>query len=455
MKLATGSNPILTVFVSDDSGKGVTGLIAATFPSLSYVINGANASVAFPPLNDLATMTAAYNAGGIKERSGGYYRVDGPTGITATEGSTVTLIGEATGQHVICPSIDIGAVTLAAIRTEMDTNSTKLSNLDAAISTRLAASGYTAPTTPPTVAAIRTEMDTNSTKLANLDATVSSRLATSGYTAPTPPPTVTAIRIEMDSNSTKLANLDTTISSRLASTAYVAAPTVVQIRQEIDANSMVLASVATASGVIAASNSVKALMGSPLQASSYVAAPSADSVAAATAALLFVDGSTNRLKVNPDHTVNTSGESGSIANYITIPAAVAVASQDPAVITCVRGDTLRIALPVMGDLTSRTRLVMTAKSNINDFDSQAVFQVVEGAGLTCLNGSIPADASLASLTVTNASTGAVNLFMSAKVTAELAVRDLVWDAQASLSTGIVSPLRGTLVIVADVTQAVT
>jgi antitoxin component HigA of HigAB toxin-antitoxin module len=103
--------------------------------------------------------------------------------------------------------------TVAAIRTEMDTNSIKLANLDATISSRLAASGYTAPTTPPTVAAIRTEMDTNSIKLANLDATISSRLAASGYTAPTTPPTVAAIRTEMDINSTKL---DVAVSTRMA-----------------------------------------------------------------------------------------------------------------------------------------------------------------------------------------------------------------------------------------------
>jgi len=69
-------------------------------------------------------------------------------------------------------------------------------------------------TTPPTVGAIRTEMDTNSTRLANLDATISSRLAASGYVAP---PTVVQIRQEMDTNSTKL---DQTISSRMASFTY-------------------------------------------------------------------------------------------------------------------------------------------------------------------------------------------------------------------------------------------
>lgn len=69
----------------------------------------------------------------------------------------------------------------------------------------------------PSATDIRQEMDSNSTKLANLDATVSSRLATSGYTAPITPPSVTAIRQELDTNSTKLANLDATVSSRLAS----------------------------------------------------------------------------------------------------------------------------------------------------------------------------------------------------------------------------------------------
>ena len=68
----------------------------------------------------------------------------------------------------------------------------------------------------------------------NLDATVSSRLATSGYTAPSTAPTVTAIRQEMDTNSTKLANLDATTSSRLASSAYSAAPTTAQIATAVE-----------------------------------------------------------------------------------------------------------------------------------------------------------------------------------------------------------------------------
>jgi hypothetical protein len=66
--------------------------------------------------------------------------------------------------------------TATEIRQEMDSNSTKLANLDASVSSRLAGSAYTAPSTPPTVVQIRQEIDANSTKL---DAAVSSRLAAS------------------------------------------------------------------------------------------------------------------------------------------------------------------------------------------------------------------------------------------------------------------------------------
>jgi hypothetical protein len=91
------------------------------------------------------------------------------------------------------------------------TRATAIDNLDATVSSRLATAGYTAP---PSVAAIRGEIDTNSTKL---DAAISTRMATFTYTTP---PSAAAIRAEMDLNSTKLANLDAAVSSRLAATAY-------------------------------------------------------------------------------------------------------------------------------------------------------------------------------------------------------------------------------------------
>jgi len=93
--------------VVDDTGLPVTGLVAATFPSPSYALAGAHASVAFPSLSDLALITSAYVAGGVKERAGGYYRLDVPNGAFATAGQVV-IFAEASGKHVIIPRLEVG-----------------------------------------------------------------------------------------------------------------------------------------------------------------------------------------------------------------------------------------------------------------------------------------------------------------------------------------------------------
>jgi hypothetical protein len=80
-------------------------------------------------------------------------------------------------------------------------------NLDATISSRLADADYTAPTAAPTVVDIRTELDANSTKLANLDAAVSTRATP----ADIPSADITAIKGKTDLlNSDRLANVATT-----------------------------------------------------------------------------------------------------------------------------------------------------------------------------------------------------------------------------------------------------
>ena len=115
-------------------------------------------------------------------------------------------------------------------------------NLDATVSSRLAPSGTLATVTTltnaptvPTASAIASQVRTElSVELGRVDQNISSRLATSGYTAPSAAPTVTDIRQEMDSNSTKLANLDATVSSRLAGSAYSAAPTTAQIATAVE-----------------------------------------------------------------------------------------------------------------------------------------------------------------------------------------------------------------------------
>ena len=167
-----------------------------------------------------------------------------------------------------------------------------LTRLDVDISSRLATTGYTAPTVPPTAAAIRDSVWTkvlqgeltatsliNSIKADNdillsrlthnragyldrLDVNVSSRLATTGYTAPPAAitgfataaklaeaktaidaiPTAVENRTEMEKAGTKLTelqsrvdtNLNATISSRLAGDDYTTPPTVAETRAELE-----------------------------------------------------------------------------------------------------------------------------------------------------------------------------------------------------------------------------
>ena len=117
-----------------------------------------------------------------------------PNTHSATAGTGATM--QTTGTAVLDPAAVASAVWGAATRTitggTVDT-ATTLTN---------------APTVP-SVVQIRQEMDTNSTKLANLDATVSSRLATSGYTAPSNSD-VTAIKAKTDLlETTRLAQCST------------------------------------------------------------------------------------------------------------------------------------------------------------------------------------------------------------------------------------------------------
>ena len=150
-----------------------------------------------------------------------------------------------------------------------------------------------------------------------------------------------------------------------------------------------------------------------------------------------------------------------IDNYITIPQPVAAASYSLGTIPFIRGDQLTVALPLMGSITGRTKLIFTAKlssqiqTNANT-DAQSIIQIEEGVGLIVFNGkSIGLTASDASLTVTNSTTGAVNLVINSAETSQIPLEDLVWDAQWWDALGQThTPVGGAMVQVLDVTQSV-
>lgn len=119
------------VQVVDDTGLPVTGLVAATFPTTYY--QRTREDPVQINLSDLAEQNSAYSSGGVKELTGGRYRLDVPDAAFATE-SKVTIIGEASGKRIIYPTIDCGwdlsgttiGLTAAAIQAIWDKATSQL-----------------------------------------------------------------------------------------------------------------------------------------------------------------------------------------------------------------------------------------------------------------------------------------------------------------------------------------
>jgi hypothetical protein len=142
-KLKQSTACALMLFMTDaaDHIAGKTGL--------TLTITASKAGAAFAAITPTVT-----------ERGSGWYSLALTTAHTDTLGDLAL--------HVTAASADPTDVLCQIVA----------GSLDADVSSRLATAGYTAP---PTAAAVRTEIDANSTKL---DAAISTRLATAGYTAP-------------------------------------------------------------------------------------------------------------------------------------------------------------------------------------------------------------------------------------------------------------------------------
>ena len=166
-------------------------------------------------------------------RSGVSY--NGMTGSLQVPLPSQVAVGIATdntvGTAALTPA-DVRAA-LGLTSANLDTQLSVLSNLDAAVSSRLAPSGtlavVTTLTNSPSVpsaasiaSATRTEL---ATELGRLDAAVSTRLATSGYTAPSTAPTAaanaSAVRSELTTELAKVAALNTDRLANVATTAIV------------------------------------------------------------------------------------------------------------------------------------------------------------------------------------------------------------------------------------------
>jgi hypothetical protein len=162
------------------------------------------------------------------------YTAPANSDISAIKSKTDNLPSDPADQSLVESAISALSIpTAVQIRTEMDSNSTKLANLDATISSRSTLTTGDLPSVP-SAASVATAVRTELTEISNLDASISSRLASSAYTAPTSAPTAAAVASAVRTELTEISNLDATVSSRLASSAYTAAPTTAQIATAVE-----------------------------------------------------------------------------------------------------------------------------------------------------------------------------------------------------------------------------
>lgn len=299
-----------------------------------------------------AAMPAATNV-----RSGVSYASGALTGTCAVPAAGSVALGvpvDATiGTAVLTPEAVWGAATrtlttssgptAVEIRQELDSNSTKLANLDATVSSRLAPSGTLATVTTltnaptvPTASAIASQVRTElATELARIDAAVTTRLATSGYTAPTSAPSVADIRTEL---AVELGRLDASVSSRLAGSAYTAPttpPTAAQIATAVEGSLLneadgqaVLNAIVGAIGntnlsevsLVAAVRADLERNGGKLDNIPTTSAPSASSVAGAVRTELATE--LGRLDASVSSRLAPSGTLATVTNLTNAPASV-------------------------------------------------------------------------------------------------------------------------------------
>ena len=128
------------------------------------------------------------------------------------------------------------------------------------------------------------------------------------------------------------------------------------------------------------------------------------------------------------------------------------------VITFQRGDSFSASIAGLGNISARSKLWFTVKTNRDYVDSASLIQIEESAGLVYLNG---ADASLrasnGSITVTDAAAGDITIALDEAETDDLAaVTGLYYDIQVLTSGGAVSTLSSSSAsVTADVTRVVT
>lgn len=141
---------------------------------------------------------------------------------------------------------------------------------------------------------------------------------------------------------------------------------------------------------------------------------------------------------------------------LTTPGATSADTTTTTAISRRRGDRWTISLTGLGDISTRTKLWFTIKQSSGDADADAWLQVTEAGGLIYVYGGGSITSGNASITVTDAVTGAITISVAGAETLKLPPRSVLHDVQV-LRTGAAGPdtlAEGAFTITSDVTRAV-
>lgn len=124
-----------------------------------------------------------------------------------------------------------------------------------------------------------------------------------------------------------------------------------------------------------------------------------------------------------------------------------------------RGNSWSIPLTI-GAITGYTSLWFTIKASHDDADTAALLQIKLNAsglsdGLLYVNGTTASSDALGSITVNNATTGAIVIAVDETITDDLAPGEYYYDVQTLIAGDVATPDSGTFTVTADVTRSVT
>jgi hypothetical protein len=187
LEQVSNSVKFLAFYTASKQGKtGLTVTVDIYNPSGSQIVTAGSATALG---GGLYSYTLSTNNSAEGEYAAIFKTTDST--VDAQHIPSLWVLGRAGVENLDASVSSRSTLTAAQVNAEADTalsdvglTTTITGRIDQAISTRLAGSAYTAPTTAPTAAAVASAVRTELTEISNLDASVSSRLAAASYTAP-------------------------------------------------------------------------------------------------------------------------------------------------------------------------------------------------------------------------------------------------------------------------------